>query len=203
MGFLDSLKGLGRAASDIFTGAVETLGPLAVDIGGQFLREKFLPQPQFPTGIFPQRQQPGFGFPQQFPRQPQPGFRTAPLPAILDPLSPALFGGATVPFFPLDRTGPVSLPGGFMPAAGSPFNIPGFDLQLPIRSELSACPQFFRAGGATARPIPLVMVQNPVTGAPVFYRHAGRPILFSGDLNIARRVDKLARRARRSRPRPR
>jgi hypothetical protein len=59
--------------------------------------------------------------------------------------------------------------------------------------------QFFRATAAGASPISLVMLPNPVTGKPTFFKHAGRPILFSGDLTAAKRVNKLASRARRKR----
>jgi hypothetical protein len=58
---------------------------------------------------------------------------------------------------------------------------------------------FFRQTMSGARAIPLVMIPNPVTGAPTFFKHAGRPILFSGDLTAAKRVNKLAMRARRKR----
>jgi hypothetical protein len=51
----------------------------------------------------------------------------------------------------------------------------------------------------SARPSSLVIVTNPVTGKPTFFKHAGRPILFSGDLRAAKRVQKIARRAARKR----
>ena len=57
----------------------------------------------------------------------------------------------------------------------------------------------FRAVGEHARPLPLIMQMNPVSGQPTFWRHVGRPLLFSGDLRIAKTVDKVARRARRKR----
>ncbi len=104
-----------------------------------------------------------------------------------------------MPSFPSDRFDPTL--GGFALARGGAFDIPGIDLQLPFRSELAACPTLFRAGGTTVRPIPLVMVPHPETGGPVFYKHAGRPILFSGDLRSAKLVARVARRARRASPR--
>lgn len=54
------------------------------------------------------------------------------------------------------------------------------------------------AAGASAQ---LFVVPNPVTGRPTWFRPAGRPVLFSGDFAAARRVSKVAGRARRRRPR--
>jgi len=45
----------------------------------------------------------------------------------------------------------------------------------------------------------IVMVRNPVTGSPTFFRHVGKPILFSGDFATARRVDRIAKKAKKSR----
>lgn len=39
---------------------------------------------------------------------------------------------------------------------------------------------------------------NPATGAAMYFRPAGRPILFSRDLGIVKKVQKLARRAKRA-----
>lgn len=50
----------------------------------------------------------------------------------------------------------------------------------------------------TARPVPF-HVPNPVTGREVWFKPAGRPILFSGDLATARRVKKIARLCARKR----
>jgi hypothetical protein len=41
--------------------------------------------------------------------------------------------------------------------------------------------------------------QNPVTGQDTWFRPAGRPILWSGDLTACKRVKKVARRAARKR----
>lgn len=63
-----------------------------------------------------------------------------------------------------------------------------------------ACPPMFRAGTATARPIRDLTAVNPVTGKVEFWRHMGRPILFSGDLAQMRRTRKIgAKFASRSR----
>jgi hypothetical protein len=55
----------------------------------------------------------------------------------------------------------------------------------------------FRPTATTIRPARVVVVPHPQTGAPTFFGHLGRPLLFSRDLSAARRVDRLARRARR------
>ena len=44
-------------------------------------------------------------------------------------------------------------------------------------------------------------ISHPETGDDVWFRPAGRPILFSGDLSACKRVSRVARRARRARPR--
>lgn len=45
----------------------------------------------------------------------------------------------------------------------------------------------------------VVMVRHPVTTEPVFFRHVGKPILFSGDFATARRVDRVAKKAKKAR----
>lgn len=45
----------------------------------------------------------------------------------------------------------------------------------------------------------VVMVRHPNSGEPVFFRHVGKPILFSGDFATARRVDRIAKKAKKSR----
>lgn len=62
-----------------------------------------------------------------------------------------------------------------------------------------SCPSLFRPSSSSVRPASLVIAEHPETGAPVFFKNAGRPILFSSDLSAAKRVNKLAMRARRGR----
>lgn len=50
--------------------------------------------------------------------------------------------------------------------------------------------------GARAQPF---VASNPVTGKLTWFKPAGRPILWSGDLTACRRVGRIAARARRSR----
>jgi hypothetical protein len=66
-------------------------------------------------------------------------------------------------------------------------------------------PQVLPFGGRLFKPTmsgiraqSIVMVRHPVTNEPVFFRHVGKPVLFSGDFATARRVDKIARRARKA-----
>lgn len=94
---------------------------------------------------------------------------------------------------------PLALPasfGGPMPGAGS-IQPAAFLGDFP-GSDAMASP-FFRPGMTGARPRSLIIQQNPFTGKPTFFKHAGTPILFSGDLSAARRVQRVARRAKRGR----
>jgi hypothetical protein len=50
--------------------------------------------------------------------------------------------------------------------------------------------------GARAQPF---VASNPVSGKLTWFKPAGRPILWSGDLTACRRVGRIAARARRSR----
>ena len=54
------------------------------------------------------------------------------------------------------------------------------------------------AAGARAKTF---LAANPVTGKPTWFKPAGQPILWSGDLSACKRVNKVARRASRSRGR--
>jgi len=51
------------------------------------------------------------------------------------------------------------------------------------------------AAGARAQPF---IASNPVTGKTTWFKPAGRPILWSGDLTACKRVGKIASRARRA-----
>lgn len=60
-----------------------------------------------------------------------------------------------------------------------------------------ACPtKPFTSGGSSARATTFVTA-NPVTGKATWFKPAGRPILWSGDLSACRRVRKVAGKARR------
>ncbi len=111
--------------------------------------------------------------------------------------------------FPLSITGGTpmpALPGGAMPLTGALPSVLGGVLGGLLGEGAESlfegggsCPQLFGQARQTARARQLVMAMNPVTGNPTFFRHVGRPILFSGDLATCRRVNKVAARARRGR----
>ena len=62
----------------------------------------------------------------------------------------------------------------------------------------AACPQLFTQAPQTLRAVRSFHITNPSTGKEVFFRNVGQPILFSGDLTVCKRVEKVARRARRA-----
>jgi len=171
---------------------------------------------QLPPGArLPPRQQlpldPRFSQP-DFPRPLPPGGGIVPLGTF--PL-PQLPRGTQMPHFPGDpfqvtqAAFPLALPlalgaaGGALGAAGQFFDIPGVDLRLPFTADArTGGNAFFHGVGAVRqRPRSLIMQMNPSTGTPTFFRHAGRPIMFSGDRALCKSIDKIARRAGRSRPR--
>jgi hypothetical protein len=211
VGFFDSLKGIGNALLGTATTAIETFGPAFAQGAAASLFQKAFPgqvgigQGGFAVGPG------GFANPQQF-RVPTGLGRPPPPRAPLNVSTPVIpggqqfsfarpgVGGSQVPGFPVQRAG-FDIPG---IASDLGFDIPGFDVRSPFVAQgqgSAQLTQHFRSPTMSARPIPLVMVANPITGAPTFYKHAGRPILFSGDMATCKRVDKLARRARRTRPR--
>ncbi len=60
----------------------------------------------------------------------------------------------------------------------------------------------FRQTPTRVTPQRTIMVPNPMNPSKLeVWKHMGSPVLFSGDFACARRVDKVARRARRRRPR--
>ncbi len=62
-------------------------------------------------------------------------------------------------------------------------------------------PQVFNTTNAGYRAKSFFAVANPNTGNLTWFRSAGKPILFSGDLRACKRVNKVASRARRASPR--
>lgn len=109
---------------------------------------------------------------------------------------PALFGGGGGGFqtagFPA-AAGAIArqLPGivgGFLGGAAIDAALTGGNGGTPMfrPTMAGARAQFFRTA-------------NPVTGQDTWFRPAGRPLLWSGDLNACKRVNKVARRAARKR----
>lgn len=101
-------------------------------------------------------------------------------------------GGPRVPRFP------VTTNVGFAPSpAFFDFNINGQGPALGVGDCPGGTPMF-RQGrcGASAQ---FFRVSNPTTGQDTWFRPAGKPLLWSGDLTACKRVNKVARRAKRKR----
>lgn len=186
MGFFDSIKGVGRALGGLLQTGIETFGPTLAQAGVIALERKLRlgPPPRSIPPILARR------IPVRSAMAPLPPATM--LPSRILPFSPAplgpIPGGSLMPAFPVTRAAfDVGTSGG------------GFFGELTERlgGAIGGQTTFFRQGGPVARAVPLIMVPNPVTGAPTFFKHAGRPILFSGDLIACKRVARLASRARR------
>lgn len=104
--------------------------------------------------------------------------------------SAALDGGTVLDALRTAVLGPVA------PAVMN-LDVPGIDVvRQGGAATLSSLTSPFRATMASS--VPQLHVQtNPSTGAPTWFKPAGRPVLFSGDLTACKRVNKLARRAKR------
>lgn len=94
-------------------------------------------------------------------------------------------------------SGGATMPGS---TAGAPAGTAGSNGGGAACNAMTLARSPFRPTMAGARAQPFMMC-NPVTGALTWFKPAGRPILFSGDLSACKRVEKVARRARRARPR--
>jgi len=92
------------------------------------------------------------------------------------------------------------------PGGGFPFPTPEGGYPPMTVPQLPSLPQAggacatspFRAGPTlAARAVPF-MLPNPVSGKPVWFMPAGRPLLWSGDMSACRRVSRIAGRAARA-----
>lgn len=93
----------------------------------------------------------------------------------------------------------VALPGGsVIPGGGGLMSAPS---AVPLAGRVFNTFQNLNTGAVSMRARPLLMFQNPMTGNPVWYRNAGRPVLWSGDLATCKRVNRIARKVARRRPR--
>jgi len=197
------------------------------ECGGMATRNQPTPSPQRGSMTFPRTDQ--FFEPQFRTPIPTPGAGglrpqfSVPMPAI--PSSQPFgvmpgtqpFGGSTMPAFPVATN--ASFPS-FATTIGTPFQpaslgalIPGIARQLPgiVGGAIggSLLEGVFGGGGGGSTPMfrptmagaraQTFRAQNPVTGQDVFFRPAGKPILWSADLSACKRVNKVARRARRKR----
>lgn len=99
--------------------------------------------------------------------------------------------------YPPQQAGGV-MPIGFtsFPSIGAGTEGGGFlsEIQERFSGAVSGAPTMFRYGASRARAVSLVAVPHPETGQPVYFRHVGRPILFSGDVATAKRVRRVATR---------
>jgi hypothetical protein len=113
-----------------------------------------------------------------FPTTRNVGFATN---AIFQPASLAGLGGAVIRQLP-------GVVGGFLGGAAidAALTGPGGGTPMFKQTMSGARSMFFRT-------------QNPVTGQDVWFRPAGRPVLWSGDFSACKRVKKVARKASRKR----
>lgn len=229
MGFFDSFKtglsGLADFVTDI-TGATLAAAPTIVPIlqsTGVLPTVGPSPGGFFTGGMgqqFPRQPTPFGGFPRPGPTLP------AVLPGGAVTRFPGPVTGPTVPFFQRPQFPPAGpsrqpfAPGGVVRMPQFQTQIPGFQtaaFSLPGQggnggfglpfidivgqgggATLAGLTSPFRATMAGAAPQAHVQA-NPVTGKTTWFKPAGRPILWSGDLTACRRVGKIATRARRSR----
>jgi hypothetical protein len=219
MGFYDSFKtgvsGFFQGAGDFLSdtlgmafGAAPTIIPLLQSVGViPQIQPSYRPQqyPQYPSAGYPQgRPAPTY----------LPGGAPAPLWSVPASPSPVQFApGAPSPFSSYAPGGVVDMPaypqtrGGFAQAGFTlqPTQNGGGLMDLPFidivgqggGQKLAKLTSPFVPTMAGARPQPFV-ASNPVTGALTWFKPAGRPILWSGDLTACKRVGRIAARARRA-----
>lgn len=107
--------------------------------------------------------------------------------------------GTPAPSFGPRLAPPMATPANFPfggPDTGILSGIPDF-----LESSIGAPTLFRQTAGGGVRAVSMFRAQNPATGRDVWFRNAGRPVLWSGDIAATKRVSKAARRARRARPR--
>lgn len=217
MGFFDSIKGFGTSVFETLGAGFQAIAPSFIEAGANALFTNLFPNQQ-PGGSRVFRPPLGPAAPLLLPpgasrpavralptQQPFQTFGPQPRPTVFPGGAPAM------PHFPGDALNVTQAAFPVLPAAASGvagaaldfFDLPGIDLRLPFTADArTGGTPFFNPVGARAQsPRSLIMQLNPSTGKPTFFRHAGRPIMFSGDRALCKRVDKIARRAGRSRPR--
>jgi hypothetical protein len=87
---------------------------------------------------------------------------------------------------------------GFLSDTLGAIDVPGLDIvRQGGAGQLAKLTSPFVPTMAGARAQPFI-ASNPVTGATTWFKPAGRPILWSGDLTACKRVGKIAARARRA-----
>ena len=74
---------------------------------------------------------------------------------------------------------------------GLGFNLPGGLEEVGSGTGVFGL-DMFEPGRSSQRARRLLMANNPTTGNPTFWRHVGSPVLFSGDLALNKRIQKIA-----------
>lgn len=191
MGFFDGLisvgKQIGRGLAspefrDILQTGVSVAGQVSDFLLERERREAEIELIKAQTGRM--RQQPQVQIVERAPRP-----RQVPVPR--QPLGRPDFGP-----FPLPLQRPTAMPAPYVRAAMP--SVPELRQELAQAIAPGECPPIFEAGRISVRAVPSFEVVNPYTGRCVFYKNMGRPVLYSGDLAAAKRVAKVARRARSS-----
>jgi hypothetical protein len=104
--------------------------------------------------------------------------------------------GGIMPAFP-STTGGFTTAGLSLPGVGGGVGLPFIDI-VPqgggAQLARLTSPYVPTAAGARAQPF---VSANPITGKLTWFKPAGRPILWSGDLTACKRVSRIASRARR------
>lgn len=132
------------------------------------------------------------------------------LPGGIISTQPGTLGGPPLPIGPLPTTpvifppiiaaGAGALAGGLAAGLGFGLGEGAVGGLVSGGGDGGLCPTLFRQPQAAARPraASVVIVPNPATGAPTFFGHLGKPVLFSGDLSACKRVERAAVRASRA-----
>jgi hypothetical protein len=85
--------------------------------------------------------------------------------------------------------------GGFVESITAPGTIGGgimSEVGERLVGAVAGRPSMFRYGGQRARAMTLLEAPHPETGQMHYWRHVGRPILFSGDVATAKRVRRIS-----------
>lgn len=131
-----------------------------------------------------------------------PGGGYGPPPQVPPPISvpppwPPYTGGQPMPpegFSGFATTAPYS------PASGEVMPQNGMSLYDRAKAAWDASqgggalPAMFKQGAPSARAITMIEGRNPITGKMHYWRHMGRPILFTGDIANVRRVKRARAR---------
>jgi len=121
-----------------------------------------------------------------------PVFFPAPPPvSVMQPVA------APIPQLPFPQVQQASLGGAIVrQLPGIAGGIAGGELLEGLFGNGQSSGTFFRVGTSErARPVREITQMNPTTGKIEVWKHAGRCLLFTGDLAAKKRVEKIAKRA--------